>query len=101
MLNNLPHSNSANRLRKCFRTGGVGLALMDLVSPACNANEPEATVPPQTQTEQTGNATVGEVNGDLEQLVGQTITVRSGAEATDDPNSFRLSDNDTLLEKTC
>jgi hypothetical protein len=90
--------------QKGFRIGAIALALMAIVLPACANNQPEVTAPetterradqgPITQDEQ--NVTINEVNNNLEELIGQTVTVRSEAEVTEEPNSFLLTD-DTLF----
>ena len=89
---------------KGFRIGAIAFTLMAILLPAillpaCANNQPEVTAPetterradqgPITQDEQ--NVTINEVNNNLEELIGQTVTVRSEAEVTEEPNSFLLT----------
>lgn len=89
MTDHLLHDGSAGQ-RKRFRVSMVGLALMALVLPACNTPE-QAVAPPGEQ-----GTTVERVNENLSALVGQTVRLRSEVESTNDPNSFRLEDNDAF-----
>jgi hypothetical protein len=53
--------------------GAISLALMVIILPACNTNEPEALVPAAPA----GNVTTEEVADKTNALIGQTVTVRS------------------------
>lgn len=69
-----------------------------VVEPEANVTEeteePIAQVEEESTTEDEQNVTIGEVNDNLEELIGETITVRSEIETTEDPNSFLLTDNE-------
>jgi len=71
------------------RKGAIVLALLAVLLPACATNQPEAAV---TQAEE--NVTTEEVAEDTESLIGQTITVRDEVEATEEPNTFKLTDDE-------
>lgn len=101
----LSHSLTRKNRSHFFRTGIVSFALIAGLVGACAENEvaetPEVEEQPNTtavETEETTdaaptlgeNVTIDEVNNDLGQLVGRNVTVRSEAETTPDPNSFRL-----------
>lgn len=74
-------------IAKCTSfTAGIALALTALLLPACSNEQPEATAPPA------GNVTTEEVTDQTNQLIGQTVTIRSEPIKKIDPVTFTVSD---------
>ncbi|MDJ0734960.1 MAG: hypothetical protein QNJ47_12985 [Nostocaceae cyanobacterium] len=81
-----------NKTSKLFKNlsnpkGLLAIALMAIILPACNNNQPEATSP-----ENLGNVSVTEVVDKTAQLTGKTVTVRSKPLEKVGPTSFTVSD---------
>lgn len=86
-----------------FRKGAIALLLASTaVVSACNANDPvaeEPTTEPDVAVEEpaevaeTYNVQLGELTGNVEDYLGQTVSVRGEAEAAVDENSFLLQDD--------
>lgn len=87
MINQL---RSVEMLQGLFsRKGAIALVTVAVLLPACTSNQPEAAVPESEQ-----NVTTEEVADDTEELIGQTVTVRDEVEATEEPNTFKLTDDE-------
>ncbi|MEB3827711.1 hypothetical protein [Phormidium sp. CCY1219] len=91
MLNRFSRKNGLPRIGG-FRTSAIALALMAMLLPACNQQEPETY-----ENAEESNVTQEEVAQSAEQLIGQTVSIRGDVEDTGDyPTSF-LMDDDTLF----
>jgi hypothetical protein len=107
MMLNRSHVNYP--ISQKFRKGAFAAAFLGLLVAACSPNEPRVVEPAADVTEETDepiaqveeepitedeeNVTIDEVNNNLEDLIGETITVRSEIATTEDPNSFLLTDD--------
>lgn len=74
--------------------GVIALALMAMLLPACNTNQPEATVPTPP-----GNVTTEEVADNTNALIGKTVTVRSEVAAVG-TNAFTIEDEEFFGTET-
>lgn len=108
MLNRLLSFNHS--MNWLIRRNTLATIFLGLFVTACSLNEPRVVEPAADVTEETEepiaqveeapitedeeNVTVDEVNNNLEELIGETITVRSEIATTEDPNSFLLTDDD-------
>ncbi len=81
--------------RRNIRTGAIAIALMGLLLPACAENRPVATTPetPAATAPQT-NVTTEEVAENTNQLIGQTVTIRSEPVRKITPSTFTVTDNE-------
>jgi hypothetical protein len=85
-----------------FYAGAIALSLATIVLPACTTPEPEATAPEveedvvagDTTTATEDNIELDELTGNVEEYVGQTVTVRADALETVGESSFVLQDDD-------
>lgn len=68
------------------RAGAFALSLMALALPACTTNDVANNAPDN-------NTTLEEVNENTEQLIGQTVTVRSEYEEMVEGSVFRIDDD--------
>lgn len=90
--------NKFNRVTKILwnTKGAIALALMAIVLPACNTNQPQANAPAppaaNTPASPTGNVTTEEVSDKTKALIGRTVTVRSEPVRRIDANTFTISD---------
>jgi hypothetical protein len=81
-----------NKLTKVLwspKGGAFALALMATVLPACT-NQLEANRP----ANEPGNVTTEEVTDNTNELIGQTVTIRSEPIREVDPNAFTISDQE-------
>ncbi|MCD8489347.1 MAG: hypothetical protein LRZ84_22055 [Desertifilum sp.] len=81
----ISHSETSERNRVLQLSAVVGLSLMALVLPACSPGDLTRDSEPQITTE--------EVTQDTQQLIGQTVTVRSDVDDQIGPNTFTISDS--------
>ena len=78
----------------------VFLLLLTVSLISCDANEPEAenipeeTTPDTTLTETEENVTTEEVAENTDELIGQTVTIRSNALETIEPEIFTVADQE-------
>ncbi|MBH8554472.1 hypothetical protein I8751_19315 [Nostocaceae cyanobacterium CENA357] len=86
MLNRY-HHNPFSGLKN-IRTSAVSLAIMALLLPACT-NNLETRNPEEPQ----GNVTTEEVADNTNELLGQTVTIRSEPVRKISPTTFTVSDN--------
>lgn len=74
--------------------GAIALALMAILLPACNTNQPQATAPAPP-----GNVTTEEVADNTNALIGKTVTVRSEVAAVG-TNAFTIEDEEFFGTET-
>ena len=78
-----------------FRSKALALALTAVILPACAENQPEATNPEETTTQQEAeNVTAEEVADKTCKLVGKSVTIRSNAINKISPTTFAVTDDD-------
>jgi hypothetical protein len=81
-----------------FYAGAIALSLATIVLPACTTPEPEATAPEEEvvagDAAAEDNVEIDELTNNLEDYVGQTVTVRADALETVGESSFILQDDD-------
>jgi hypothetical protein len=85
-----------------FYAGAIALSLATILLPACTPPEPEATAPEVEEDVATSDTTAAtednveldELTGNIEEYVGQTVTVRADAMETVGESSFILQDDD-------
>lgn len=82
-------------LNKLF-SRSVFLLLLTVSLIACDTGEPEAETTPEdnTVTQAEENVTTEEVAEDTDELIGQTVTIRSNALETIEPSTFVVSDQE-------
>jgi hypothetical protein len=100
MMNQASDNQVANRKRGFAQVlwnakGALAIALLAIVLPACNNNQQAGA--PLTQEQE--NVTAEDVTENTESLVGQTVTIRSEAEAVGE-NAFTVSDGQFLSGET-
>ncbi len=86
MLNKY-HRNPVSGLKN-IRTSALSLAIMAILLPACT-NDLET----RNSEEPQGNVTTEEVADNTNQLIGQTVTIRSQPVSKISPTTFTVSDN--------
>jgi len=78
-----------------FRSKALALALTAVILPACADNQPEATNPEETVTQQEAeNVTAEEVADKTDKLIGKSVTIRSNAINKISPTTFAVTDDD-------
>lgn len=102
--------NKVNGITKKLQStqGAIALALMAIVLPACNTNQPAANVPaspaenvaqqPATAPATPGNVTTEEISENTAKLIGQRVTVRDEVEKKVSPVAFTI-DNEELFNE--
>ena len=77
-----------------FRSKALALALSAVILPACADNQPEATNPEETTTQQEAeNVSAKEVTGKTDKLIGKSVTIRSNAINKISPTTFAVTDD--------
>ncbi|MEO1430248.1 MAG: hypothetical protein AAFV71_14525 [Cyanobacteria bacterium J06633_8] len=77
-----------------FRSKALALALSAVILPACADNQPEATNPEETTTQQQAeNVSAKEVTGKTDKLIGKSVTIRSNAINKISPTTFAVADD--------
>lgn len=102
--------NQVNDITKKLRStqGAIALALMAIVLPACDTNQPEANVPaapvenvaqqPATTPATPGNVTTEAVSEKTAKLIGQRVTIRDEVEKKVSPVAFTI-DNEGFFNE--
>lgn len=71
----------------------LAIALFTLLLGACNNTNPEASTPDETTASEQTNTTASEVANKTDELIGQTVTIRSEPVQKISPATFTVSDN--------
>lgn len=96
MVNRLKKNQSTSWMKNLWRSKGAAALIMGtLLLSACENGVPEATAP-----ESPGTATTEQVSERTEELIGQTVTVRSEPEDMVSPTTFTLRDDDVFGNET-
>ena len=82
-------------LGELFSKSAVFSVLLTTALVGCNSNQPEATVPDEDSVAQTEeNVTTEEVSEETNDLIGQTVTIRSNALEVIEPATFSVADQE-------
>ncbi|WP_414563063.1 MULTISPECIES: hypothetical protein [unclassified Anabaena] len=89
MVNKLNKNQSTSWTNKLWKSKGAAVLILGtLLVSACENVVPEATAP-----EEPGNVTTEQVSDRTEELIGQTVTVRSEPENMVSPTTFTIGDD--------
>ncbi|MCG6133203.1 MAG: hypothetical protein MET45_00805 [Nostoc sp. LLA-1] len=96
MVNKLNNNQSTNRINRLWKSKGAAVLILGtLLLSACENGVPEATAP-----ESPGAGTTEQVSDRTQELIGQTVTVRSEPENMVSPTTFTITDSDLFGDET-
>jgi hypothetical protein len=96
MVNKLNNNQSTNRINRLWKSKGAAVLILGtLLLSACENGVPEATAP-----ESSGAGTTEQVSDRTQELIGQTVTVRSEPENMVSPTTFTITDSDLFGDET-